>query len=222
MPYHLLTQQDNAAEVKGVSLYGAISWCNIKAVGFGSSDVEGITCACFIKSTQIDGFGEILGASFDSGGEGGGDDQGITVRTADGGGGGGEQRRIFVGVDGLAAPMAGEVGFVPDDIVLDLVAVAPGELLRPVGEVGRVHYGKAIGWIAIKQRHKGEIVCGHCLNQAVTGGPIERVSEIEGLFEVLHTQCLDLGEVLYQCRIIVLFQSYIETQLRPATHDGFG
>ena len=106
----------------------------------------------------------------------------LAVGGTNGGGGGAEQRRVFVGVDRLPAPMTGEIRLVPDDIAVDRLAVARSKFPSPGGKIGRVFRRRITQCgVSVQQRHQFQALRRRSVHQPVSGRPIEWGPVVESL-----------------------------------------
>jgi hypothetical protein len=128
------------------------------------------------------------------------------------------------GLIGWSAPMAGDIRFVPDDVVLNLVAVAGGELPGPGGEGGGVGgRGEAGCRVAIEQGDEGESgMGGNGRYHPIRLCPLIIFAEIEGLLDLAHAQGGDLRQVVGQGRVVILRQGDVEAEAGAAVGDGAG
>ena len=150
-------------------------------------------------------------------------DNGVWVGGADGGGSGGEQGSVFGRIDGLIAPVAGQIGFVPDDVVLNVVAVALGEFSCPLRVLVRVGGGsEVVGGVAVEQGGEAEIGVGNGRYHPICLIPLKRLTIIEGCLDVLDTGLADLRQIFSQLCIVVLVEIDVDAQLRTGVGNGDG
>ena len=220
---HHLAQQDHAAEVEPFGIHRAVFGSAVEAIRFRRDDVERLRGANFVEALEVAVVGEVVGTGFHRRGQRRGDDDGVFVGGADGRRRCGQQRGIVEGVDRPVPPMRPQVGFIPDDVGVDLLTKARGEGARPGRKCPRiVRRGKPSAWIPVQQRDQGQPRVLNRVDDALCSRPVKIRLEVEALFDRTHAQITNCPQRSPPLSVIVLGQVDVEPQPRPALENGPG
>ena len=140
MAFHDLSEEDQAGDPQAVGVVvPAPGAAVVQVVGFGAQDVEGASGSGFVHRVQVVHIAHVVGLVQGGGGQPRAEDVRVGIRSADGRSYSAQHAHIPLRVHPLVSPKGAYVRLIPNLVVIDAVAVAPGERIGKAGE--RVQIG---------------------------------------------------------------------------------